>query len=154
MADWTLLPLEAAVAEPLPLGVVEPLGVTEPLGVAVVLGLAVPGLLVIDWGTAVFTELLELDWVGDGLADGQLALLEAVGLAVAVAEEVPAALELAGADGLGRELDVAAAVGAVLGALLGLVTGLGGRLDCGGRTLVTSLITGSGLSGNAEAPSR
>ena len=82
-------------------------------------------------------------------------LSDALGVALALVEVA------AGRDGVALvELDLAGAelVGAgvaeALGSLLGLTVGFGGRLDCGGRTRVTSLTTGSGLFGIAEAPSR
>jgi hypothetical protein len=131
VADCALLPLAVAVP------------VAEPLGV----DLPVPGLAA--WGVAETVVALLEEPLGDGLAEGQP---EEVGLAVAAAEDL-AALELAEDDGAGRERDEAA-VGPALGSLLGLAAGLGGRLDSGGRTWVTSLTTGSGLSGRAETPSR
>jgi hypothetical protein len=90
------------------------------------------------------------------VAEAQLAVSDGLALGLADvdgAPEVSDGLVLAEADPDGDELD-GAVLGWALGSLLGLIVGFGGRLDRGGRTWVTSLTTGSGLSGTAEAPSR
>ena len=153
VADWTRLALEVA-ALAVPVGAAlevaalasllpEPLAaVAEPVSDRVV-------------ADAAAALLLDSDWVADGLADGQLAVFD--GLAVAEDDEAeddeePDGLAVAEDDPAG-ELD-GAGVRPGPGSLLGLAAGFGGRLDLGGRTCVTSLTTGSGLSGTAEAPSR
>jgi hypothetical protein len=163
VADWTLLALdvavpaaEAAVAEPLPLGLPVVAASVE-LGLALTEAVLEPVLEpTSDWvaaDSAAGLLLPDSESVGDGLADGQPDV--SVGLAVAVAEldAEPDGLALPEAEPDGDEPD-GTAVGPALGSLPGLVVGFGGRLDLGGRTLVTSLTTGNGLSGSAEAPSR
>jgi hypothetical protein len=110
---------------------------------------------VCDWPVAGSTGSL-LESVGEGLAEEQVGLAEALGLVEAAelpgADEPPAPEELPVAVGL-AEAEAEVCEG-LLADVLGAGVCAGGRLDLGGRTLVTSLTTGSGLSGRAEAPSR
>lgn len=144
VADWVRVPLElpelrlgVATGEPVSVGVA-----AAELNPPRVVAAEDP---VCDWPVAGSTGTL-LDSVGDGLAEVQVGLAEAVGLVESVAE----AVGLAETVGL-AEAEVCDPLGAEVA---GLGVRAGGRLDLGGRTLVTSLTTGSGLSGTAEAPSR
>ena len=138
---------EVAVAE-VPVAevvVAGPLVTSEPSAVADSVGLLAPVVRVRAWPVAGCTATLDSDAVGSGLVDVQLGL--ALGVALVPDEELPG--ELADSDGPGCADD-----GCELGVVLGCVLGFGGRAERGGRTFVTSLTTGSGLSGTAEAPSR
>lgn len=155
VADWLWVLLEAVSA--LDVAVVRPgVATGDPVSVAVAPAEPVRPLRVValvdpvcDWAVAGSTGTL-LESVGDGLAEEQVGLAEAVGLVEAL-EELSLALAVGEAPGCGAELCDAEVPGAEL---LGLGVRAGGRLDLGGRTLVTSLTTGNGLSGTAEAPSR
>lgn len=150
VADWVRLPLELPAAR---LGVAtgEPVSVGVPPAELKPLRVVAAEDPVRDWPVAGSTGTL-LESVGDGLAEVQVGLAEAVGLAgsVGLVESVGEGLGLAETVGL-AEAEVCAPPGAEVP---GLGVRAGGRLDLGGRTLVTSLTTGSGLSGTAEAPSR
>lgn len=146
VADWTRLALDVAA-------LALPAGLELEVAVAV-LPVAEPDVEPVSGWVAVDSApalVLDSDPVGDGLADGQLAVPD--GLAVAEPDVEPDGLVPAEDDPAGGEL-VGVEVWPGLGSLLGLVVGFGGRLDLGGRTCVTSLTTGSGLFGTAEAPSR
>lgn len=139
-------------------------GVAEPVELALADD-PLPALPERDWaaadGVASPLAVADAESVGEGLADVQLAVADGLALPEVLLDgpalpEAGAELDGAALDGAaldGAELD-GAAVGPALGSLLGLVVRLGGRLDFGGRTLVTSLITGNGLSGSAAVPSR
>lgn len=157
LADWAVADWAAADWLRVPLGL-PGVATGEPVAVAAVAPLRVPAVEdpVSDWPVAGSTGTV-LESVGDGLAELQVGLAEAVGLVEPLADPLadPLAEELSlavgDAPGCGAELCDADEPGAEL---LGLVVGAGGRLDLGGRTLVTSLTTGSGLSGTVETPSR
>jgi hypothetical protein len=114
-------------------------------------------------------ELAEWSAVSEPVTDGAGLALEpvevlpdgdGVGVQLAVGEADGAEDELP--DGLGlppvglplAEPEPAPDEPEVVPTGTGPTTGFGGRLLTGGRTLVTSPTTGSGLSGSEEAPSR